>query len=274
MSPHQYLARVISQPLAIDKVRGRTMIRALAAALLKNERPEEDVFGDPLPKMQIVGDVALIPLSGVIDMDVPSWIKSYGFAITDANDIEEEITRALNDANVRFLGFPTNSPGGSGLAAEKLFDLVEAASRKKPSFGFIADAGWACSGAYWALAACTTNYAGWYAEAIGNIGAWMSLLDDTEFWAQMGIKFEVFRSGEYKAIGEDALSEKQRAYLQQITNDCGELFRKNVAKYRTTIAAADMEGQWYKGTEAARRGFVGANCKDVNEAIAKFRRLL
>lgn len=274
MSPHQYLSKIISQPLALDKVRGRTIIRALAAALLKSERPAEDIFGGALPKMQILGDVAIIPLWGVIDQAVPDWVKSYGFGITDAADIEEEIQQALFDANVEFIIFPTDSPGGGGLAAEKLFDVVEAANKKKPCFGFIADGGMACSGAYWALAPCRAIFAGPYAEAIGNIGAWMSLLDDTEFWAQMGIKFEVFRSGEYKGIGEDPLSEDQRKYLQQITDDCGALFRKNVAKYRTLISAEDMQGQWYKGSDAASLGFVGANVKDLNAAIAKSRRML
>jgi signal peptide peptidase SppA len=271
MSPHQYLSKIISAPLALDRVRGRTIIRSLAASLLKNERPAEDIFGVTLPKIQILGDIAIIPILGVIDLAVPDWIKGCGFGITDANDIEEEIAQALVDPNVRFLVFTVNSPGGSSLASEKLFDLVAAANQTKPCFAFVADGEWACSGGYYAIAACRDIYSGPYAGAIGNIGTWLSLIDDTEFWAQMGIKFDVFRSGEYKGIGEDPLSDEQRVYLQQITDRSGALFRKSVSKYRPGIAADDMRGQWFTGREAAAHGFLGGNVNGLNAAIVKFR---
>jgi ClpP class serine protease len=274
MSPRQYLSQIISKVLALDKVRARTFVRSLALALLKSERPEEDYFGGALPTLQIIGDYARIPLWGVIDQAVPDWIKNYGFGITDAADIEEEIARALADQNVRFLVFPTDSPGGSGTAAEKLFDLIEAANRKKPCFGFIGDGAMACSGAYWALAACRVIYAAPYAEAIGNVGAYMVMLDESEFWKQQGFDWLVLRDGEYKAIGEDKPSQEQLDYLQSIVTDCAALFRKNVSKYRTEIKAADMRGQWFKGSDAAARGFVGGNVKDENAAIAKFRKMV
>jgi ClpP class serine protease len=102
------------------------------------------------------------------------------------------------------------------------------------------------SGAYYAVAACKLIYAGWYADGVGCIGAYLAWLDDTQFWADMGIKFEVFRSGELKGLGEDSLSEPQRAYLQKMVDDSGDRFRKNVSKYRKQISKDDMEGQWYR----------------------------
>jgi len=271
----EYLSRLIAKPWNLDRIRARTIIRAMAGALLRNERPAQDVLGgSQLPKMQIVGDVALIPITGIIDLEVPEFVKELGFNVTDANDIEEEIEQAIADPSVRFIVFDTDSPGGSALAGEKLFDVVESANKKKFCGGFCGDGCMMASTAYLAVAGCTAIYCGPYAEAIGCIGSYLALLDDTGYWAQMGIKFEVFRSGELKGICEDEISAAQKTYLQEMVNECGSLFRQCVLKGHPRIAVADMEGQWFKGSAAAAHGFVTGNVKDLPAAIAKFRSLI
>lgn len=270
----QFIDQLLTTPWSIDKLRGRTILGHIVTTLLKNERPEEDVCGDPLPKMQIVGDVAVIPICGVIQMCVPDWVKEWGFNLTDANDIEEELDAALANPSVSMIVLDVNSPGGSSLAGNKLFDIVEAANRRKPVFAWTQDGAQCASAAYDAVAPARAILTGWYASAVGCIGTYLAYLDDTGLWEQMGIKVRVFRSGELKGIGEDALTEAQAAYLQEQVDYYGARFRKNVSKYRTAIDPADMEGQWFNGEEAARRGFVHGNAKDINAAIAKFRGML
>jgi protease-4 len=266
----EFISKMIGQVWDLPKLRARTILGNMAVRLLRDERPEEDCYGDPLPKMQIVGNVAVIPICGVISMDVPDWLKECGINLTDANDIEEEIEQSLNDQNVELIVFDIDSPGGWDLASLKLFEVIEAANKKNPCYYFVGDGRDAASGAYYAAAACTAGYAGWYADGVGCIGSYLAYLDDTEFWAQMGIKFEVFRSGELKGMGIDALSQVQRDYLQNMVDASGDRFRKNVSKYRTQIAREDMEGQWFQGDEAAKRGFVIGCVDDLNAAIKKF----
>jgi len=270
----EFIENLLSQPWNICQLRGRTIIGHIVSTLLKNERPAEDVCGDPLPKMQIVGDVAVIPICGVLQMCVPDWIKEWGFNLTDANDIEEELDAALANPSVSMIVLAANSSGGQSLAGDKLFDINEAANRRKPVFAWTQDGAQAASAAYEAIAPCRAILSGWYASAIGCIGTYLPYLDDTDFWAQMGIKVRVFRSGGLKGIGEDALTEEQATYLQSQVDYYGARFRKNVSKYRTAIDPADMEGQWFNGEEAARRGFVHGNAKDINAAISKFRAML
>jgi len=270
----QFIANLLSSPYCIDRVRGRSILANIVGTLLRTDRPSEDINGDPLPTMEIRGDVAIIPLHGVISMAVPDWIKAWGFRITDANDIEQEIDRALSHSEVRSIVIDSDSPGGNSLASEKLFDLIEAANRRKPVFGWVGDGANACSGAMWALASTRASLAGWYANAIGNVGCYSVHLDDSAYWAEMGIKWEVFRSGEFKAIGEDALSDDQRAYLQSIVDDVGKRIRASVKKYRTGISDEDLQGQWFTGTEAARRGFVAGNAKDLNAALVRFAKMV
>jgi|GEM_PF-2611180 len=269
----EFVSKLLSTPFNLDPVRARHILSHLALSLLRNERPAEDICGDPLPKMQIAGPVAIIPIRGVVMMNVPDWIKSYGFNLTDANDIEEEVEEALEDPNVEIIVYDCDSPGGSSLAGDKLFDVTETANRKKKCFGFCADGCDMASTTYEAVASCTALLAGWYAEGVGCIGSYLAMLDDTEFWAQLGIKWEIFRSGELKGIGEDSLSQVQKEYLQKLVDDAGNSFRKNVLKYRTAIDPADMRGQWFDGKAAAIHKFVAGNADDLTAAIAKFRKM-
>jgi ClpP class serine protease len=270
----EFVSKVCSTVLDLPKLRARTIVANIAMRSLRPRGQGDDdaeELSPNAPKMQIIGNVAVIQMVGVIWMNVPDSAKRY---FVDANDIEELINRALRDENVQLIVFDVNSPGGWDLASLKLFELVEAANRKKPCFAFCADGCDMASGAYYAVAATTAIYAGWYADGVGCVGCYLAWLDDTEFWAQMGIKFEVFREGELKGMGIDSLSEPQRAYLQNMVSESGERFRKNVLKYRSGIALADLEGQWFMGSEAAKRGFVAGCVDNLEAAIAKFRRML
>jgi ClpP class serine protease len=126
-----YVSKILGTVWDLPKLRARTMIANMATKLLRDERPAESAFGDALPKMRVVGNVAIIPIRGIISMNVPDWIKAYGFNVTDANDIEEEINSALSNQNVDLIVFDVDSPGGWDLASVKLFEIVEVAARKK-----------------------------------------------------------------------------------------------------------------------------------------------
>jgi ClpP class serine protease len=270
----QFVSRLLAQCWNFDQLRARPFLANIALTLLRNERPAEDVDGDPLPVMRLEGDVAVIPIIGVVVINMPDWIKPYCFGLTDANDIAEEVQRATTDANVAFTVYDCDSPGGLSLAGDKLYDVTEKANKKKPIFYYCDDGCDMASTTFEAVASCKSGLAAPFAAGIGCIGSYIPWLDDTEFWAQQGIKFEVFRSGELKGLGIDGLSPVQEAYLQKMVDDSGASFRKNVSKYRTEIARADMEGQWFEGVEAAKHGFVAGNSPDLNSAIAKFRKML
>lgn len=266
----QFISRLLNAQWDFGtQSRTHQIIGNIVRRLLKDERPDEDISGAPLPKMEIVGDVARIPIRGILALNVPDWIKSYGFAITDINDVEQEQNQALNDPKVKIILEHYDSPGGESVAGQKLFDINEAARRKKPLLSWSGDGEMVCSAAFNGAAASTEIILGKYCEAVA-IGSYMVNVDDTGFWEQMGMKLEVFRSGEYKGIGLDPLSEAQRAYFQSITEQYGELFRKNVSKY-LPAPRDSMQGQSYRGVDAASLGFAFALAKDMPAAVAKFR---
>lgn len=265
----EFVAKSLGQVWDLPQLRARTILADMAVKLLRAERPSEDVFGDPLPTMEIVGNIAKIPIIGAISINVPAWLKEWGVYLTDANDIVEEIRDALNDANVDYIVFDHNSPGGLDIAALKLYEAIEAANKKKPCFAFVGDGCDMASGSYYAAAPCTAIYAARQADGIGCVGSYIAMIDDSKYWEELGIKFEVFRSGALKGLGIDGLSQVQKDYLQSLATASGDRFRKNVLKYRTSISRDDMEGQWFEGVDAAKRGFVAGTVDDINGMIRK-----
>jgi ClpP class serine protease len=270
----QFISRVVNAQWDFGtQARTHFIVGDMVRRLIRDERPDETPWGEKLPKMHIDGAVAYIPISGVLMLNVPEWIKTLGFNVTDVNDIEDEVTQALNNPAVEILCEHHDSPGGESVAGQKLYDLTEAARRKKPVLSWSGDGQQICSASYNGAAPSTAIYLGKFCEAV-CIGTYIVNLDDTGFWEQLGMKWEVFRSGEYKGMGIDALSETQRDYLKTIVADFGEIFRKGVLKYRTEVDRANMEGQSFRGIEAAQLGFAAGVARDRDEALKRFRKLL
>jgi ClpP class serine protease len=277
MNKTHFISKMLGAVWGLDKIRGRTVVCSIIHPLLPHsagQRPEEDVFGEPLPCMKILGDIAEIPVTGILSIEVPDWLKEYGIWLTDVLDIEEEINKALNDANVKMIVFDSNSPGGLSLAGNYLFEIVERANRIKPCFAYCGPGRDMASATYDPMSACTALICSPHAEGVGCVGSYLAYLDDTEFWAQMGMKWEIFKSGDYKGIGESVpLTEDQRKFLQSGSDYYGAIIRANVKKYRTGIADEDLQGQWFAGRQAAQKNFVYSLADDLQSAITKFRRL-
>ena len=106
------------------------------------------------------------------------------------------------------------------------------------------------SAAYWLAAQCRTIAATPTAE-VGSIGVYLALYDYTEYLKQNGIKLELFKEGDLKAIGlvGNPLDDKARAYLQQGVTEANALFRQQVTEMRV-LAEETMQGQTLNGPAA------------------------
>jgi ClpP class serine protease len=267
-----FFSRLITTPWNIGPARGRAIIGGMVARLMLGERPERDIGGSPLPVMRVEDGTAIIPLRGVLMLNVPAWVKELGFNVTDGNDIGDEYARALADPAVERIVLDIDSPGGESLCGEKLYDLAAAAGRRKPVFAWAGDGALMCSSAYQAAAPCRAIYAGKFAE-VGCVGTYAAVLDDSAYWEQMGIRWEVFRSGPLKGIGIDGITDEQRVYLQGRVEEFGDRFRRGILAYRTGIDPGDLDGRDFRGAEAAARGFVAGLAPSLGAAIARAARV-
>lgn len=265
----QLISKLLTTNWDLSPAQARAFLSTLLPRL-RGERPAEDVFGDPLPKMSVQGDIAVIPIRGVLMMNVPQWLKDWGCNITDVNDIAEELTEALSDPRVTAIVADFDSPGGWSIAGHKLFDMMEAAASQKPLFSWADDGADMASAAFNGAAPSRMILTGPF-SCVGSIGSYCVQLDDSDFWKQLGITIEVFRSGEFKGMGEDSLTAAQREFIQATTDSYGARIRANVAKYRTELPAAEMRGQYYDGSIAAEKGFTHGTAPDLASAITRFR---
>lgn len=257
------------QPWNFDRSRWAVFFAQLWLDLMHNERPAQDYCGSPLPVLRMEGEWAIIPISGAITVNLPQWAKA-GLPLTDAYDIEEELNIAsASDASAIVLDI--DSPGGLSSAGEMLHDVVASVARKKPVFAY--SRGLLCSAAYQLAAPAVAIHSSRMAQ-IGSIGTICVLLDDSEWMAKIGLKREIFKSGDYKSMGLAPLTDEEREFMQGRTDAHGETFRSQVKRYRSSIADDDMQGQWFYAKAAAEKGFIHGITPNLSAALARFKRLL
>lgn len=230
-----------------------------------SQRPTVDWDGDAIDQMQILNGIAVIPVDGIMMADLPSWAKQMGYC--DVMDVIEDMENAT-EAGVRGMAFCFDSPGGATMAGHQLFDAVQAA--RDAGMPLMAYAkGDMASAAFQAALPVDVIYASPY-STVGSVGTYSVIVDDDQFWANMGITFEVIASGKFKGMGITSLTTEQKNFLQDRVNSLGDGFRANVSQYRSGVAASDMQGQWFSGKESADKGFVDGLENSLQNALASF----
>lgn len=272
--------RLFNEPLAIsteaipqlllcmanDKV-GESMAAAHRTEQSASFQVESDRWGNPLPAPYILDGIAVLPLFGPIIKGAGNIGKWYGMA--DLNDFRIWLAEAEKNPEVKGIVFHVDSPGGFTTGVQEIAAMITRISTKvKPTMAYTE--GSMGSAAFWIGGSATFVY-GTPSSIVGSIGTFLAIQDASKFYESMGVKIHVFRSGEYKGIGEDGVSEKQAAYLQERVSKNAEEFKSAISSRRSSISRDDMNGQSYFGSEAAQRGFLGGLVEGFEQAVAKFR---
>ena len=256
----------LASPIALIRPQHFAAASAEAAALLENPRctaraehdddemwyEMEDIYGAPLPKPYTVGTTAIIPIKGVITSGLHPIYRVIGFA--DTEQIAGWIRDAVANPLVEEILLRIDSPGGMVTGTPELAAAVAAADRIKPVLAHTS--GMMDSAAYWiasqARAICCTPSAD-----VGCVGVYQLYYDQTAYLATMGIKANIFKSGDLKAAGHPdiPMTEAQAAHVQAEIDAIGVQFRAAVTA-RRDIDEDSMRGQSFLGTEALARGLV------------------
>lgn len=210
------------------------------------------------PKIERVGNLGIIPVEGVLarkpDVAELAW---YGFE--DMIQIERMIAEAASDPTIEGVLLDIDSPGGFVNGTPEIGDAVARLAKSKPVVAHTA--GMAASAAYWIAAQAPTVIAS-RSAIVGSIGVYSALYDLAAYYAEMGVKVEVFTNEEatFKAAGlpGTSLTEEQRTYFKdRVQRDFAE-FKAAVNKPRPQVGAEAMRGQTFNGLEAKRLGLVDA----------------
>jgi len=215
------------------------------------------------------GDIAVIPICGVIGKHVSHIMKSSG--VTDVDDIAQMVKQAVNDDLIKGIFLDVNSPGGAVTGVPETADVIAAANTIKPVLAFTDQL--MASAATFLTAGADFIYSTLSAR-VGSIGTYMAFLDVSRHYEMEGWMVELFKAGRFKGMGipGTSLTDEHKAFLQQRVDTVNGWFKGHVLTYRNVEESA-MEGQDFNGQEGLEVGLVDA-VGSANDALAELRAMI
>jgi len=209
------------------------------------DRRAAEFFGenDKRKPYVIIDGVALVPFFGVVGkhldgievmcggLDIDRFMETLRMAAGD-----EE---AINGVVIWF-----HSPGGIVTGIPEAAFEIKALAQTVPIFAYTDSI--MASAAYW-LASQTRNVFAAPSSDVGSIGVYLSWMDMSEHLEENGIRLELIKAGEHKAVGHPAvrISDEQREMLQSEVDDIYARFTGAVLNQRPSVSEESMQGQTF-----------------------------
>ena len=199
--------------------------------------------------------VACINLSGVIGQG-----SKFSSAINFEN-ISPLLKKAFAMEKIKAVAIAINSPGGSPVQSELIYNYIRelSAEKKIPVFTFAQDV--AASGGYWLLLSGDEIYAH-NSSIIGSIGVIFSGFGFVDLIKKIGINRRIYTEGKNKAILDPFLPEEEEniSILKDAQRDVFESF-KDLVKTRRAGKLNESEeklftGAFWSGKKSATLGLV------------------
>src|SRR3989338_8744063 len=200
-----------------------------------------------------IGNVALIPIEGVITGDGGSYLRQ---STTSSKTIVEFIEDAEKDAQIQAIVLEINSPGGSAVASDEIATAIKKST--KPTVALIREAG--ASGGYW-IASATNHIIANRMSITGSIGVISSYLEFSGLMEKYGVGYEQLTAGKYKDMGVPyrKLQDEEKSIFQSKLNTIHRFFKEEIAENRKLSEEAVEQlatGEFFLGVEAFSLGLV------------------
>lgn len=208
------------------------------------------------PQMTVTDDgIAIIPVEGVLARKPDVFELFYG--VEDTNNVFEMVDRASRDNAIKGTLLDVDSPGGFMTGGPEVGDVVKAMSKRKPVVTWTG--GMMASLGYW-IGSQASRVIASRSAIVGSIGVFTTHLDWTKAHEAIGVKVEVIKNSEaeFKAAGimGTALTESQRANIQERMKAAFTEFRRAVTGARADLPDDAMKGQVFSGQEGVKAGLV------------------
>ncbi|MDR1304263.1 MAG: S49 family peptidase [Verrucomicrobiales bacterium] len=230
---------------------------------------EETMMHLVLRQMQSVrGDIGIISVDGVIGAHLSSLEMACGGCSLEA--VRQSLDEAMADYRIRHIVLAFNSPGGSAGGVLELAGYLASLAKHTVAF---TDSQMA-SAAYWLAAGCNEIFVTPTSDS-GSIGVYIALLDRSVQLQMAGLKLELFKAGEYKALGlpGNPLNDSDRALLQARVDRLYCWFTGFVDTHRGQVPERGLgtdtyQGQTFDGEDAVARGLADGTVSDFGELLA------
>ncbi len=198
-----------------------------------------------------------------------------GSGVAAADDLVSQLQQARRDDAVRAVILRVNTPGGSVVASDEIYqevrDLREAGKPVVASMGEVAT-----SGGYFVSVGADRIVAN-QSTITGSIGVIMVLLNLERAAGKLGIEPVVIKSGRLKDIGSPfrRMTPQERAILQNLIDEAYERFLSVVSDGRD-VPEGELrdiaDGRLLSGLQARRAGLVD-ELEDFDRAVETAKQL-
>jgi protease-4 len=178
-----------------------------------------------------------------------------------ADKVNAALQAAFKDKNTQGVVLRINSPGGSPVQAQTIYDEMRRLRRKYPDIPLYAVVEDICaSGGYFVAAGADRIYVA-KSSLVGSIGVLMNGFGFTGLMDKLGIERRLITSGENKGMLDpfSPLDEKHRRYAQQLADDIHQQFISVVREGR---------GKRLKETPDIFSGLIWTGQKSVELGLA------
>lgn len=215
--------------------------------------------GGAAPLFDMVGNVAVIPVEGVL-VHKGAWVESAS-GETSYQGLQAQVSRALRDPAVGGVVFEVDSPGGEVSGAFETACMIGKLSEAKPTIAILTDH--AYSAGYLMASACRSIVLP-ETGGCGSIGVITMHVDYSRALNERGMTVTVIADGAHKADGNpyEPLPEDVAAVIRADIRGMRETFCNTVAGFRAGRLSFEdamaTESACFTGEAAVERGLADA----------------
>ena len=175
-----------------------------------------------------------------------------GAAGASDTNVIKQIQIAEEDPDVKAVILNLETPGGTVVASDKIYNKVLAVNDEKPVIALMNDI--AASGGYY-IAAGASEIVAHPSTWTGSIGVIALIPNLEETAGKLGIRLNVVKSGDFKDLGSPfrPLTDQERAIFQALIDEAYDVFVDVVVKGRDLTPERTREladGRIYSGKQA------------------------
>ncbi len=191
--------------------------------------------------------------------------------LVDEQVVLQQLKELVSNPDTKALVVRVESPGGEVAVAEEIYHGIRRV-REENNYPVVASMGGvAASGGYYVCCAAQRIFAN-KSTLTGSLGVIIEYPNAEALLGQLGIAFETVSTGEFKDTGSygRALTEKQRAHMQQVVDDFHNMFIELVVTARPLEEAevrALADGRVFTGRQALASSLVD-ELGDLDTAIS------
>ena len=203
-------------------------------------------------------EIALMNLQGIILTNPAEEPFAFAQGIITPDAVGETLELALRDDAVKAVIIRIDSPGGSAVASDEIYQHIRNTAAKKPVVILVGDT--AASGGYY-IAAAGNFIIATPASMIGSIGVIAEITDIQELFKKIGLRQETYKSGEFKDLfssTRDRTPQEQQMIQELLDTTYGIFVRRVAAARNMEIEKVfDLaEGKIYSGVKAKELGLI------------------